>query len=112
MPKFTLIAEHDDGNKITSEFVNDYLYDVLENMDLFLRGVGFFYEGRLNVESEEFYRSYDETEELSGWAGQPAHSMGEFATPVEESKCSMCNISWATMADYTCYDKKCPRNEI
>ena len=56
MPKFTLIAEYSDpSHKMTHEFNADYLPEVIENMDLFLRGVGFYYDGQLNIEQEEEY---------------------------------------------------------
>ena len=46
MPKSTLIVEHNDMfgrmlSKTTHEFDVDYIGDVLENVDLFLRGAGF-----------------------------------------------------------------------
>ena len=57
MPKFTLIAEHNDMfgrqlNKTTHEFDVDYIGDVLENVDLFLRGAGFHPEGTLDYQPE------------------------------------------------------------
>ena len=36
MPKFTLIAEHDSEEKITYEFNEDYLPNVLQQMELCL----------------------------------------------------------------------------
>ena len=58
--KFTLIAEHETGEKITYEFENDYLYNVLDNVDLFLRGAGFVPAGTLAYTEEETYESsYD-----------------------------------------------------
>jgi len=58
MPKFTLIAEHKDMfgaplTKITHEFDYDYLGDVLENIDLFLRGAGYLPTGTLDYVEEE-----------------------------------------------------------
>ena len=55
MPKFTLIAEHDDAHKITYEFNKDYLPEVLQDIELFLRGVGFFFDGQL-----DFVNDFDE----------------------------------------------------
>ena len=57
MPKFTLIAEHNDMfgrslNKITHECDVDYIGDVLENVDLFLRGAGFNPTGTLDYVEE------------------------------------------------------------
>jgi len=47
MPKFTLICEHNniygkpDGTKVTYEFNVDSINDVLEHVDLFIRGCGY-----------------------------------------------------------------------
>lgn len=66
MPKFTLIAEHTDiygnlmGHKVTHEFNVDTLDSILENTDLFLRGVGFMPSGILDyVEEENFSEGYN-----------------------------------------------------
>lgn len=59
MPKFTLTAEHMDiygkptGDKVTVEFNKEYLPDVLEQMELFLRGVGFSQSGVLDFIDDE-----------------------------------------------------------
>lgn len=60
MPKFTLIAEHTDiygkptGQKVTYEFKHDNLDNVLEDIDLFLRGVGFSSVGVLDYRVDEW----------------------------------------------------------
>ena len=47
--KYTLIAEDDfDGSKTTREFQADFLPDVLSEVELFLRGAGFFFDGNLD----------------------------------------------------------------
>jgi hypothetical protein len=78
MTKYTLIAEHTDlygnpnGHKVTHEFTVDDLSSVLENTDLFLRGVGFVPDGTLDYVSddeyygltelgEEFLKQYDDS---------------------------------------------------
>lgn len=54
MPKFTLIGEHTDlqgnpdGSKMTYEFHCDYLPEVLEHFQLFIRGCGFVPDGTLD----------------------------------------------------------------
>lgn len=54
MPKFTLIAEHTDwqtgdvNSKITSEFAVESVTEVLENIQMFLRGVGYHAPGTLD----------------------------------------------------------------
>lgn len=65
MPKFTLIAEHVDsygnsnGHKLTYEFEVDHISGVLENVDYFIRGVGYHPEGTLDYVSEDEYFAMD-----------------------------------------------------
>jgi hypothetical protein len=60
MPKFTLIAEHTDiygkpdGTKVNYEFHCDFLPEVLEHMDLFLRGCGFNPTGTLDYVQDDY----------------------------------------------------------
>jgi len=54
MPKFTLICEHSDvygkpNEKITYEFNKEYLPEVIENIEMFLKGAGFIISGVLDV---------------------------------------------------------------
>ena len=61
MPKFTLIAEHTDiygkpdGTKVNYEFHCDFLPEVIEHMDLFLRGCGFNPTGTLDYVQEDYF---------------------------------------------------------
>ena len=54
MPKFTLIAEHSSGEKATLEFEKEYLPDVLENIEMFLRGAGFHFAGNLDFVEDAY----------------------------------------------------------
>lgn len=60
MPKFTLTGEHTDlygnpdGTKVTYEFHADFLENILENFDMFLRGCGFNPTGHLDYIVDEF----------------------------------------------------------
>ena len=47
--KFTLICEHGDGPKITYEFKNIMLADTLDNLQNFLKGCGFVFDGMLEI---------------------------------------------------------------
>jgi hypothetical protein len=54
MPKFTFIAEHDSGQRVTYECEHDFLDHILEDFHLFIRGVGFYPQGeRLEFVSDE-----------------------------------------------------------
>ena len=64
MPKFTLIAEHLDDNDnptstVTHEFYEDYLPEVVMMAESFLRGVGFCFNGTLDIIEDEEPISFD-----------------------------------------------------
>lgn len=50
--KFTLVCEYGDETKITHEFKNVMLSDVLEHMQDFLKGCGFVFDGILDIVDE------------------------------------------------------------
>jgi hypothetical protein len=54
MPKFTFIAEHASGEKVTFETDKVHIHDVLEDFQMFLRGVGFHYTGTLDIVQDEY----------------------------------------------------------
>jgi hypothetical protein len=61
--KFTLISEI--GNaKITHEFTEHNLRDVLSNIEMFLRGSGFHFDGNLEFVEDHFY---DDIFNETGW---------------------------------------------
>ena len=66
MPKFTLIAEHEGAHKITHEFNEDFLPEVLDNIELFLRGVGYVPNGVLEFVEEETYMTDPEYGDFGG----------------------------------------------
>lgn len=59
MPKFTLMVEHDSNCRTITEFVADNLDDVVFNMDTFLRGTGFVYDGELTIDNVEAFEPED-----------------------------------------------------
>lgn len=62
MPRFTLICDHScdlDTHIVTHEFNAEYLYDVVDNIDMFLKGAGYVYKGNLEfVEQEQHSKHY------------------------------------------------------
>jgi len=63
--KFTFIAEHDSGEKVTYETEKEFLHDVVDDFELFLRGCGFYFDGNLDfVEEQRYYAFGDSSEAL------------------------------------------------
>ena len=57
--KYTLTCEQG-SFKNTTEFEEDFLPSVLENMQLFLKGCGFYFDGTLDIINEETEELYSE----------------------------------------------------
>jgi hypothetical protein len=57
--KYTLTCEQG-SFKTTTEFEEDFLVSVLENMQLFLKGCGFYFDGTLDIINEETEELYSE----------------------------------------------------
>lgn len=65
--KYTLIAEDEFGGSTTTrEFQSDFLPDVLSEVELFLRGAGFFFEGNLDFVND--FETAPEWEPEEDWS--------------------------------------------
>ena len=61
--KFTLISEHEHGGpKITYEFEEDFLDDVVSNMEQFLKGTGFIFGSLDVIETDSEDSSWNDDE--------------------------------------------------
>jgi hypothetical protein len=76
--KYTLIAEDEYGSsKTTREFTEDFLPHVLTEIELFLKGAGFVFNGNL-----DFIDEFAETD--SDFELEPEWHTEEWDTPQEE----------------------------
>lgn len=60
MPKFTFIADHScdlDTHVVTHQWNGEYLYDVLEQFQMFLKGAGYNFEGDLDFVTDRTQHS-------------------------------------------------------
>ncbi len=66
--KYTLIAEDKwGGSKITREFEGDFLPDVLSELELFLKGAGFVFNGNLDFVDDFAEPEYNEQWTTPEW---------------------------------------------
>jgi hypothetical protein len=56
MTKYKLVME-DDGYKNTLKFDSDDLSDVIANMEIFLKGCGFIFDGVLDIHTGEVQKN-------------------------------------------------------
>ena len=56
MPRFKLICDHScdlDTHVVTHEFSAEYLPEVITNIDMFLKGAGYIYDGQVDIIDEQ-----------------------------------------------------------
>lgn len=140
MSKYTFICEYTDlmgkldGNKVTHEVSQESLMSVLESFEQFLRGVGFYFDGHLDIVEDEIpttdTTAYDEEHEWTQtlrsdgeWPFAPATPQAEMyeakdvmqmpgtiggATVVlPDTKCLRCGLTKEALGAHKCYDTNC-----
>jgi hypothetical protein len=133
MAKFTLICDHGEFGtplKNTTEFEVDFLPEVLENFELFLRGAGFVFDGKVeiydetaDVSIESYDVDYDVDYNINLNTDFGADNMAEsynafeqvvnnhidYVASKQKEICSTCGLSSAVMQGQKCYDQSCPK---
>jgi hypothetical protein len=123
-------------SETTLEFNAEYLPDILEHFEMFLRGSGFHPSGTLDFvnydeceewHNEEFDTPQEEpsaiwpfpksnpTEDVSKlgeeWYGVAPSTAMQWTVNqlIKDPKCSVCGISLEVMKNQSCWDNKCPK---
>jgi hypothetical protein len=100
VPRFTLHQNYDNVD-VTHTFETPLLSEVLEQMEHFLRGCGFVFDGQLDIVSEETKDMMEESERLSV----------ELQSMDNLPRCDVCKLKKSVMKEYTCFDKHCPKDK-
>lgn len=90
MTKFVFTADHGDGHTLSMECEVDYLENVIENFEMFLRGSGFVFDGDLTIVGEN---KYLQGRDLS----------------IDCGLCPICKLTDEELGNHYCYDKNCPK---
>jgi len=104
MPKFYLECENWDGFKNTAEFEADFLEDIKENIDLFLKGAGF------TIDEEE--KSSDVFSHIVNDLSTNSISMDKIEDETlvlldDEPLCPVCKLPADIMNRDLCFDPDC-----
>jgi hypothetical protein len=103
MPKFYLECENWDGFKNTAEFEADFLEDIKENIDLFLKGAGFA------IDEEE--KSSDVFSHIVNDLSSNSISMdkieGDLFILKDDPVCPVCKLPADIMNRDVCFDPDC-----
>jgi hypothetical protein len=119
MSKFTFICQeesmpfvHSIQSKRTVEFNAETLDNILNEFEMFLRGAGFHFEGRLDfVNEDEWNEDNDGVEEFEtpqtgswGWTVNSLMNPPKFRA----NACEVCGLDKSMMKSHNCYDDNCP----
>ena len=105
---------------VIHEFVAPSLSDALENYEMFLRGIGFHFDGQLDIVTDD-YVSEEEVDYESDEGPVPSQVMNQMVDQLlknanvqplqsegSENICSRCGLSKTLMQQHVCWDNICP----
>lgn len=105
--------------KVTFEFQADTLQEVLQNFQQFLQGVGFVFDGQLDVVNDEERCGDDELDvelynskgvmDMPGTIGGAKVVFTDTIPPISDidRRCKVCGLTRHQLGDHCCYDTKC-----
>jgi hypothetical protein len=119
MSKFTFVCQeesmpfvHSIQSKRTVEFNAETLDDILNEFEMFLRGAGFHFEGRLDIVNEdEWNEDNDGVEEFeTPQTGSWEWTVNSLMNPPKfrANGCEVCGLDKSMMKSHNCYDDNCP----
>jgi hypothetical protein len=119
MSKFTFICQeesmpfvHSIQSKRTVEFNAETLDNILNEFEMFLRGAGFHFEGRLDfVNEDEWNEDNDGVEEFeTPQTGSWEWTVNSLMNPPKfrANACEVCGLDKSMMKSHNCYDDNCP----
>jgi len=117
--KFTFVAESENqhGEVVrtnTLQFEGEFLDGVLLEMQEFLRGCGYYFDGQLQLVIESDVETQEEQYQNSTWN----HVVDSLMNPPhfranQPTRCTVCNITLSEFErGHKCFDKKCPCDGI
>jgi hypothetical protein len=116
MSKFTFVCQeesmpfvHSIQSKRTVEFNAETLDDILNEFEMFLRGAGFYFEGRLDIVNEDDYIQPEEELETTQ-TGSWEWTVNSLMNPPKfrANGCEVCGLDKSMMKSHNCYDDNCP----
>jgi len=110
-------------SETTIEFTADSLITVLEQFEFFLKGSGFYFNGKLDIVNEdewnedndgveEFetpqYDSFSDEQAKQRWNATIHSLMNPPKFRANATTCEVCGLNKEMMATHHCYDDNCP----
>jgi hypothetical protein len=120
MARYTFICEHtnifDENNvtsKHTTEFRADDLNSVLEEVEMFLKGSGFHFDGVLDIVKPEEERNWDDEDDYEPDVRVMEHVVADLLRQQENKElkkgtCEVCKLPLDVMLQHSCFEERCP----
>jgi hypothetical protein len=105
---------------VIHEFVAPSLSDALENYEMFLRGIGFHFDGQLDIVTDDYVseKEVDYESDEGPVSSQAINQMVDqllknanvqsLQSEDSENICSRCGLSKTLMQQHVCWDNICP----
>jgi len=103
---------------VTHEFISGSLAEALENYEMFLRGIGFSFDGQLDIVTDEVVEDNTNYQRDDGQISAQVfnqmvgkllnESKVESIKDPNEKQCSRCGLSKSVMENNMCWDSNCP----
>lgn len=119
--KYTLTCEDNVTNnwKIASEFEADFIDDVIDNFELFLRGCGFSPNVKVTIQDNDdtlqkvIDEMYDEVDRevsnnVMGFTVDSLSMWDSDSKKLESDNCTICGFSLAIADRHECFENLCP----
>jgi hypothetical protein len=119
MSKFTFICQEESmpfvssvEAKRTVEFRADGLNDILQEFECFLRGSGFYIDGRLDIVNDEWSEIPEDEEDNTVEESKQrwTATVNSLMNPPKfrANGCEVCGLDKSMMKNNRCYDDNCP----
>jgi hypothetical protein len=120
MARYTFICEQTDifdednvTSKHTTEFRADDLNSVLEEVEMFLKGSGFHFDGVLDIVKPEEERNWDDEDDYEPDVRVMEHVVADLLRQQENKElkkgtCEVCKLPLDVMLQHSCFEDRCP----
>jgi hypothetical protein len=93
---------------VTHEFTVGTIDEALENYELFLRGLGYFFDGKLDIVEEEPVTMSGDQKMNYDFTQLEQHWNNTVKNTVQSDICKQCGLPENVMKQHQCWDPKCP----
>jgi hypothetical protein len=93
---------------VTHEFRAHSLDEAFENFEMFMRGIGFYFEGTLQLVNDEPVNVVNDQKMNYDFTQLEQHWNNTLKNTAQGDNCKQCGLPENVMKQHQCWDPKCP----